>query len=69
MVTTFVTTHPAVAALRCPRCPGLMEPASSFTGRICMRCGHAEMDPVAALSMEKAGRAIRAAKAQLVRNP
>jgi len=57
MVTTFVTTHPAVAALRCPRCPGLMERAQSFSGRICMRCGHAEMDPVAARILEQAARA------------
>jgi len=40
MTTTFVPGHPAVAALQCPNCRGLMEQALSFRARICMRCGH-----------------------------
>jgi DNA-directed RNA polymerase subunit RPC12/RpoP len=65
MVTTFAPGHPAVAALRCPRCSGMLEKAQSFNGRICMRCGRVAMDPDAARIIEQTARAsARAMKTQ-----
>lgn len=65
MVTTFAPGHPALAALCCTRCHGMMELALSFNGRICMRCGRVSMDPDAARIIEKTARAsARAMKTQ-----
>ncbi len=65
MVTTFAPGHQALAALRCRRCPGMMELALSFNGRICMRCGSVDVDPDAARIIEQAARAsARAMKTQ-----